>query len=577
MKAEEMKKRLSRLLLDWCDSLVRLQVDEPGDKSLNGAIFCPACKTVHGRCHEAVYPLLCAARLTGDKKYIRAAAKLFFWGENMLCPDGAFKNDFTSDWKGVTVFAAISLHDALSFHGELLTKEEKSAWEARLLKAGEWLNEKLKPGITPAYLNYYAANACALALLGSYFSRNDFRDASKELAAHCLKHVSESELVFGEGSPNGAVSPKGCRAIDIGYNVEETLPCLTRYATVSKDEAALGKCRELWLSHLEWMLPDGAWDNSSGTRSFKWTYWGSRTADGCLASLFELGKHELVFAEAALRNFELLEKCTSDGLLFGGPDYKKSGEPPCVHHSFCHAKDLALALDNDFSNSERCSLPSDTFEGTKHYPELDVFRLACGKWRMTVSGYDFTYKGAEHTTGGSISLLWNKDAGPLIAVGMVDYALREPNNQQLPVHPEAYRCACPRIEASVDGTRFGQHYCKTARISAETADDQLTVKVKSLLCGSDGQQLKENAECSLEYVLSGEALTVRGRVSPAIAESAGFFVPLIGDKADVDVLCGTQEGEPERFFNLSPGFAGKEYVIKPDESGAFEAKIKVTE
>ena len=31
--------------------------------------------------------------------------------------------------------------------------------------------------------------------------------------------------------------------------------------------------------HLEFMLPDGAWDNSWGTRSFKWTYWGVKSSN----------------------------------------------------------------------------------------------------------------------------------------------------------------------------------------------------------------------------------------------------------------------------------------------------------
>ena len=34
-------------------------------------------------------------------------------------------------------------------------------------------------------------------------------------------------------------------------------------------------------THMEFMLPDGAWDNSWGTRNYKWSWWGSRTSDGC--------------------------------------------------------------------------------------------------------------------------------------------------------------------------------------------------------------------------------------------------------------------------------------------------------
>ena len=39
-------------------------------------------------------------------------------------------------------------------------------------------------------------------------------------------------------------------------------------------------------THLEFMLPDGAWDNSWGTRSFKWTYWGGRTSDGFMGGYY---------------------------------------------------------------------------------------------------------------------------------------------------------------------------------------------------------------------------------------------------------------------------------------------------
>ena len=93
------------------------------------------------------------------------------------------------------------------------------------------------------------------------------------------------------------------------------------------------------------MLPDGGWDNSIGTRNFKWTYWGGRTSDGCQAALNHLGKDDVAFAESALRNLELYKACTHQGLLMGGPHYARHGEEPCIHHTFCHAKVLAEALD----------------------------------------------------------------------------------------------------------------------------------------------------------------------------------------------------------------------------------------
>ena len=50
-----------RLLKEWLDALLACTVNDPVHPSVDGAILCPACTTVHGRCYEAVYPLMAAA------------------------------------------------------------------------------------------------------------------------------------------------------------------------------------------------------------------------------------------------------------------------------------------------------------------------------------------------------------------------------------------------------------------------------------------------------------------------------------------------------------------------------------
>ena len=574
MTANDAQKQVTALLLQWCDALVRLQIDSPDCSRLDGGILCPACGGIHGRCHEAVYPLLCAARLTGDETYLTAARRLFAWGQNMHCDDGGFRNDFKSEWKGVTVFAAIALHDALSLHGDLLTPTEREKWEDRLSAMGTWLQEHLTQR-TPAYLNYYAANACAMALLGRYFSKEEYTALAKRLAAYCMTHISGNGLLFGEGRPNDAVSPKGCRAIDVGgYNVEETLPSLCRYASAVGDTEMLDACRELWRAHLEWMLPDGAWDDSTGTRSFKWTYWGSRTADGCQAALFDLGRDDPVFAEAAWRNFELYRRCTYDGLLRGGPDDHQNGEPACVHHTFCHAKVLAAAIDGSIPAFERTPLPADRPQLLKYYPELDTFKVACGKWRMDVTGYDFSYSGASHACGGSVSLLWHETAGPLIAVGRMDNSLREPHNQQLSVRPETQRSGCPRIETVGAGAQYGQHRCASAQLSAELLPEGPVIRADASLCSEDGQPMP-NGACMLEYRLTEDGLSIAGCVNAALADRVRFVLPLIGDKADVRILQGRLSCPPAKMFSFDPGFLGTQYSVLPDRSGRFQVGISV--
>ena len=89
MKIEktQLENEVFSLLKAWCDALIRLQIDMPGRSDFDGALLCPACKVIHGRCHDAIYPMMAVADRTGDDKYLTAAKKLFQWGENMLCDD----------------------------------------------------------------------------------------------------------------------------------------------------------------------------------------------------------------------------------------------------------------------------------------------------------------------------------------------------------------------------------------------------------------------------------------------------------------------------------------------------------
>ena len=93
----------SELLQTWCDGLLAHQVTDMHDPALHGALLCPACAMVHGRCGDAVYPLLRVAHTTGDAKYVRAAVMVHEWSERQVSrADGSWVNDVTlSSWKGL--------------------------------------------------------------------------------------------------------------------------------------------------------------------------------------------------------------------------------------------------------------------------------------------------------------------------------------------------------------------------------------------------------------------------------------------------------------------------------------------
>ena len=589
-----MREAYFSLLKQWCDELITLQLRNTGRAELDGGIICPACHVIHGRCHDAVYPLMYMADATGETRYLDAARELFKWAENLLADDGSFYNDAQSPWNGITVFSMNDLALALKHHGQLLDDAERNDWETRLRTMAEWLCREDILGYKYV-VNYVANCAGALALAGEYFGCGRYIEKARAMAAVCVDYFTENGLLMGEGKPRNAITPRGCRAIDIGYNVEETLAALLRYALVTGDDEMKAKAVTSMRAHLEFMLPDGGWDNSFGSRNFKWTYWGSRTSDGCQVGYTALGREIPEFYEAARRNVELFRELSYGGLMYGGPHYRAHGELPCVHHSFCHAAALAAALDNGLENAPECGIPSDAPECVKYYPELDTYRLAAGDFRATVTAYDFDYMPGGHASGGVMSLLWHRAVGPVLASGMTDYSLAEPTNMQQTLRKELIAPLAARMELVRDGVRYSQMYDFNCDMTCEEREDGADMHVAAALVDIDHHAPAFRAVCNMKYELRGSGVTLSGHVSKGAAADASLIVPVIlsddeewerisggrlilhREGGDVEIGISGLRSEPRRIFNFSGGFSALELKVAPDDTGLFSINICIND
>ena len=142
-----MQKEYFDLLKIWCDRLLELQMNMR-ETEINGGLICPACHIIHGRCGDAIYPLITLADITGENKYLEAAKKLFAWTENNLSkPDGSVINDRLNLWKGISVFYSMSLMEALIYHGKVLDSETYEKWENRVKKALGFLNSQYRKNV----------------------------------------------------------------------------------------------------------------------------------------------------------------------------------------------------------------------------------------------------------------------------------------------------------------------------------------------------------------------------------------------------------------------------------------------
>lgn len=601
----------ANLLQTWCDGLLAHQQTAMKDSALYGGLLCPACALIHGRCGDAVYPLLRVAHTTGEARYVRAALLVHEWSEQQVSrADGSWINDVTlSSWQGITVFHAISLGEALHHHGSVLDTATRQHWTDRLARAAKFLDGFIT--IETGNINYPVTSCFCFALCGQVLGEPRYLDRARTLAHTVLDYFTPNGFLYGEGHPLKAVTPKGCHPVDLGYNVEESLPSLAQYALLTGDKAVLEQTVKAMRTHMEFMLPDGAWDNSWGTRNYKWSWWGSRTSDGCHPAYVLLRAHDPQFAEVARRNLELMAACTHEGLLYGGPDYFAHGDRPCIHHTFTHAKALAAVLDSGFNavDAPHTTLPRDEPYGLRSYPEIGTHLAAIGDWRATVTEYDWAYvehvqaggaSGGGHVSGGALSQLYHRVLGPVLVASMTEYEMIEISNQQ------AFRDAphmplTPRMEYEVGETH--SPYTNLNDFSAEVTAAKVTGGIDfhakgNLLTAGRKAVPSGDARYSVSYHLTDADVKIVASASvPRVAGGElKFILPVIAkrgeavtqpDKGTVriakrhgvlfirtDAASGFEAVPSARTFNLVPGFECAPLVIRMQPTEEVQIRLE---
>lgn len=507
--------RYFSLLKSWCDKLIDFQITERTHPAFYGGILCPACVSMHGRIADAVYPFVYLYDKTGEDKYLQAAKRALIWSENnVFRKSGAVFNEKKQDWRGISVFTAIALGDTLYYHASCLDDETRHAITARFKRIVDYIRVFFVSPKFHANVNYPVSLCAALALAYKIFGDEAYKTEAYAAYDRVKGFFTPEGLLHGEG-PRTPTAHKGCYYVDLGYNVEESLTSIAVFGHHMEDEDVLKKAADAYKAHIAFMLPDGAWDNSFGTRENKWTYWGSRTSDGAGEGLCYLTAYGDELTEACERNFELLERCTKDGALYGGVSYIDMDEEACVHHAFCHAKALAAMLDSGFAPKKRVKLPREEAYGIKYYPSLHVNLIAKGVWRATVSDTDAVcYRGAA-VSGGTVSALWTEKTGMLAAAEQAQFLQTEPTNMQLSRHDDEVWNTAIRI------TRGDDESVNDLKAVVETAENAegITVSAKGVLRDVD---FRGETPYTLTYRFGDDAFTV----TAACEKDAVLWLPL---------------------------------------------------
>jgi len=294
--------------------------------------------------------------------------------------------------------------------------------------------------------------------------------------------------------------------------------------------------------------------------------------------------HNPAFGTAAIKNAELLRRCTVDGLIHGGPHYVSHGIKPCIHHAFAHAKVMALVQDKMHSMpkvDQATPLPRAAEKGVKHFPELDVWLVSKGLWRGTISAYDSIYKTkkANHLqqpTGGSLAVLYHNKVGLLLAGSMARYIMVEPLNMQ--PQPGDDIPLTTRIETRKDDAWFTNLYDLKAQVGFDDDGQRIRFNIKTTLQDEDRNVVPaQTAAYDLTYEFVKDSVTIAAATSDGSVSDnpAQLVIPIVSptgekvrqisdtrieiDKPGATVVVQSNvpltimKTEKERLFNMVPG------------------------
>lgn len=568
-QAFQEEKILEELLLEWVNRLKELQFVDC-QENFDGGLACPNCTGIHGRSIDAFLPFLWAAKKTGDDSYLKAAEALFDWTEkNVLCEDQGLINDSNNDWQGVTIFTVIHLTESYRHYHQLLPEELRRRLLARITDSMSFIDGYLPTLETN--VNYYFGGALVYAQVGKLLRNEAYLTKARQWMDTCLTYFDETGLLFGEGRPADVRTPKGQRAIDLGYNVEESLPAMVQYALLMEDESVLEKARQALKVHGHFAMTDGGWDNSWGTRNVKWSYWGSRTSDSCQLA-YGYFPDEPDFQTIAWRNLELLRHCTQDGLLTGGPMYQESGEKICVHHTICHAKALALCLTHGITLQPGPPTQLPVVAAIASWNQGQVATLRNQAFYASVLCGDYQYYPGTTAAGGSIGLLYGEGWGLIMAATTLDYRLSEPTNLQVPQHW--------RVQSQTLALQPRSRYFKSSAYSEaaelECYEDRVVVSGDY---PDDGAGWRTQSRFQLQYGLDAGGFTIKvdsaqpaelclplitGQAGELVLTASGCFLEKAGKRLKIEIDSGDLAAvkiTKEKFFHPVGGFIYQQLLI----------------
>ncbi len=405
--------RYLEALIPLVDQLVGTQVTDTNDPDF-GALVSPSTNPQpnprHSRAAEAVYPLAVAWKHTGEERYRIAAVNLGNWLVGIQQDDGSWGEDWPGHdgWNGTTADQLISLAGALKLIRSSLSEDEQLAWDQAISMAADFSLERFAPG--RSNINYIPTAAVGLVL--AYNAVNAPEEAwlkkAEKLIDYIASQVNEDNMIVGEG-----------KGVDLGYNIAQSIGYMAWYGLLTDSPWVTDLAASLLRTHQHFMYPNGAIDNSWGTRSFKWTLEsGTKTAPGVHFTFGLLADKDPSIHRGAHLALEWLAEHALDEenrVVYGPHAYQYGhSSPPSNYGTFARAQSIATAVEYAPDAGIEADIPAQQRNWARSFPTTGTVVLRTDKIMATLSAYanNERYPLETAVRGGSTTLVWFEGYGP---------------------------------------------------------------------------------------------------------------------------------------------------------------------
>ncbi|HEV8247934.1 MAG TPA: hypothetical protein VGP93_19300, partial [Polyangiaceae bacterium] len=393
-----------------CDRLISTQLAPPDPNA--GALVSPSTNPtlnpIHSRAAEAVYPCAVAYEHSQDAKYSTAAVALGNWLVGIQTTGGSWIEEWpsASGWQATTADQLISLAGAYVLLESQLSPTENDAWVGAISKAADWV----EANFPISNINYWPTGAVALVLATRAVPSPpaSWLTKAQSLIESTVASINADNLITGEGS-----------GVDLGYNMAQAIGFIAMYGKLLPSATYVDQAADLLKTHYYFMYPNGAIDNSWGTRSFKWMLEsGTKTAPGIYFTFALLADKDPSIQRGAQLALAFLRDHFLDdqGWVMYGPHASghSDSDPPDNYSTFARAQSIAMAIEYGPDATEVAAIPAENKNWFKFFPTVNTGVLRTDQVMATVTAYGAiaTYGRESVTRGGSVSLLWFEGYGP---------------------------------------------------------------------------------------------------------------------------------------------------------------------